>query len=109
MSTQLKVRLISAAPSCVAVDFISIATRNISERATTNNLIHVTILRSRYRRIGELAYRRFGLVARNLPGLFSFERQSGTLHVGKPSPFTRASQADKAGRCSFWPDGRLNS
>src|SRR6202035_561754 len=43
MSTQLKVRLISAAPSCVAVDFISIATRTISERPTTDNLIHVTI------------------------------------------------------------------
>ena len=32
MSTQLKVRLISAAPSCVAVDFMAIATGNISER-----------------------------------------------------------------------------
>ena len=43
MSTQLKVRLISAAPSCVAVNFISIATGNISDQTTTNNLFHVTV------------------------------------------------------------------
>jgi hypothetical protein len=52
MSTQLKVRLISAAPSCVAVDFILIAPSNISERTTTNNLFHVTISRRRYRERG---------------------------------------------------------
>jgi hypothetical protein len=37
-STQLKLRLIAAAPSCVAVAFIPIATGTISEKSTRENL-----------------------------------------------------------------------
>ena len=38
-------RLISAVPSCVAVDFISTETRNISKPVNRNNLFQVTVSR----------------------------------------------------------------
>jgi hypothetical protein len=81
MSTQLKVRFVSAAPSCVAVDFISIETGTIPEQAKTDNLFHVTIW-WRTGSGGELGQKRVGglrsggsalMARRRLPRFFSFE------------------------------------
>ncbi len=57
MSTQVKVRLISAAPSCVAVNFISMATRNISERPMKEQSVSCDSFKTkRQTRVGEWAF-----------------------------------------------------